>query len=55
MALTEKNEEHVIGQDLNQSLNQSIEMSQQQPTLRNVSSRTNLAKMELEQAKHTGE
>jgi len=54
MALTEKNEDHVIGEDLNQSLNQSVDYATTAATprgLRNVSSRANLSRIEIEQAK----
>jgi hypothetical protein len=59
MALTEKNEEHVIGEDiLNQSLNDSrydANAGSQPRGLTSVSSRTNLAKLEYEQSRATGE
>ena len=59
MALTEKNEEHVIG-DLDQSLNESRQdiasgNTGGQRGLTSVSFRTNLAKLEMEQSRATGE
>jgi hypothetical protein len=59
LALTEKNEDHVIGEDIaNQSMNESrsdINPSATPRGLTNVSSRTNLSKVEYEQSRATGE
>lgn len=61
MALTEKNEDHTIG-DLDQSLNESrgdisgtTRGDVSSRGLTSVSSRTNLAKLEMEQSRAQGE